>query len=78
MKFVGEGQSEQKEDPRDLAEPAFGQPDPVVEDRFRYFSEQLENHVGKNLGSYKLSLLRELEWIDHEKRIRRVLTKPLP
>ena len=70
--------SEKQKDPRDLAEPAFGQPDPIVEDRFHYFSEQLENHVGKNLGSYRISLLRELEWIDHEKEIRQVLTRPLP
>ena len=69
---------QQTEDPRDLAEPAFGQPDPIVADRFRYFIEQLEDHVGKNLGSYKLSLLRELEWIDHENKIRQSLARPLP
>jgi hypothetical protein len=78
MRFIGRKQQGVEEDPRDLAEPAFGQPDPVVEDRFRYFAEQLENHVGKNLGSYKLSLLSELEWIEHEKRIRQALARSLP
>jgi hypothetical protein len=68
----------QLEDPRDLMEPPCGGSDPVVEGRFRYFAEQLENHVGKNLGSYLLALERELEWIKHEKELRRALTRPLP
>jgi len=77
-KAAAEEKGEVPEDPRDLMEPPLGKPDPVVEDRFNYFAEQLENHVGKNLGSYRLSLLKELEWIKHEKKIRRALTRSLP
>lgn len=52
--------------------------DSKVEDRFNYFIEQLQEHVGKSLASYELALLDELEWIKHEKRIRKVLARPLP
>ena len=70
--------TEKQKDPRDLMEPPAGKSDPIIEDRFLYFAEQLENHVGRNLGSYRLSLLRELEWIEHEERIRQALARSLP
>lgn len=79
MKFVGEKQSDLKEDPRDLTEPPFGQPDPIVVRHIREAIECLQEHIEvPTLGTYQCFLHAELEWIEHEKRIRRGLTKPMP
>ena len=78
MRMVGKNQ-EEHEDPRDLAEPPFGQPDPIVVNHIREAIERLEEHVEvPTLGAYERFLYAELEWIEHEKRVRRGLTSPLP
>ena len=67
------------EDPRDFAEPGFGKPDFVVSDRIDRSIEQLQEHMEvPTLGAYELFLYDELEWIEHEKRIRRALASSLP
>lgn len=70
--------SEQK-DPRDLMEGTSQRPDYILINHIEEAIERLQEHMDvPTLGAYERFLRAELEWIEHEKRIRRVLTKPLP
>ena len=73
------GKDEKFEDPRDMAEPDCGEPDPIVATHIQEAIERLQEHMEvPTLGAYRRFLLAELEWIDHEKEVRHELTKPLP
>lgn len=63
-------------DPRDLMESNLGEPDSVVIDHINWAVEQLQEHMElPTLGAYERFLKRELEWIAHEKDIRRALAR---
>lgn len=63
-------------DPRDLMESNLGEPDSVVIDHINWAVEQLQEHMElPTLGAYERFLKRELEWITHEKDIRRALAR---
>ena len=80
MRMVGKNQ---QKDPRDLTEPAFGQPDQMVVNHIQEAIDHLKNHIdAPTLGAYGRFLERELEWVDNErllrKKIMQEITKPLP
>jgi len=63
--------SKEEKDQGDLIKSPADRADFVVEDRIRHFIELLDNHGEKNLGSYQRFLLRELQWIEREKGMRK-------
>ena len=70
---------EEQKDPRDLMEGTPKKPDNVLINHIEEAIERLQEHIDvPTLGAYKRFLFAELEWIEHEKRIRHVLTRPLP
>jgi hypothetical protein len=67
---------EQRKDLRDLGEPPFGKPDPVVAIQIQEVIEYLTNHMEvPTLGSFKLFLLDQLEWVEKERRFRQSLAR---